>query len=44
MARRLGNPKWLAVKEMKGGEGFLKFGRKKKFRKRNHLKKYTETN
>lgn len=33
MARRLGNPKWLAVKGMKGGEGFLKFGRKKSLEK-----------
>lgn len=33
MARRLGNPKWLAVKEMKGGGGFLKFGRKKSLEK-----------
>lgn len=33
MARRLGNPKWLAVKEMKGGEEVLKFGRKKSLEK-----------
>lgn len=47
MARRLGNPKWLALKEMEGGgrEG-LKFVDKKSLEKNDPIEKksYTETN